>query len=465
MTALHACSRTRCISAGTTAARPLRRCLAGVGRDLDAWTQVLAPALRAACSSPAAGQPGRWSRSPKSMHVCIAASISSRWNGTSPNQTMSGRRRSCTRRAGQKLASCSGLAGGRTPAASCRAPRACGWPRAGALVQVVHVLRDQRQLVAAALQRAGCLGERDVRGVWFDLGELRASRLVEAPDQRRVREPRFGRRDVLGPVPLPESASVAERLHPGVGGDAGAGHHDDVSGHACSCSKRRVRGGIRAARVWSARSGVRKTAGAALPSSPWIASGARMATIRAVCVYCGSQDGRDASHAAAGARDGRRAGRPRHAAGLRRRHVGMMGADRRPSAGARRGGLRRHPEGPDARRGRARGLDRAARHRGHARAQGLDGGVERRVRHAARRPRHAGGDLRDVDLAAAALPRKPVGLLNVGGYYDGLLGWITRSPKATRARHTARCSTSTRTQADYSIGLRAKPRSESGRAA
>ena len=75
------------------------------------------------------------------------------------------------------------------------------------------------------------LGERRVRGVRPHRAELCAALLVEAPHEHRVARPRLGRRDVFGSVAFPQAAGVAERAHSGVGGDAGAGHDDQMHGH------------------------------------------------------------------------------------------------------------------------------------------------------------------------------------------------------------------------------------------
>src|SRR5262249_37062662 len=71
-------------------------------------------------------------------------------------------------------------------------------------------------------------GERAVRGVGLHAAELRAALLVEAPHRAAVARPRLGRRDVLGPVALPQPAMVAERAHAGIRRHAGAGQHDHV---------------------------------------------------------------------------------------------------------------------------------------------------------------------------------------------------------------------------------------------
>jgi len=102
---------------------------------------------------------------------------------------------------------------------------------AGAFVQVVDVLRDQREAVARGLEGVRERGERAVRGVGLDGAQLRAPLLIEAPHQPRIALPTVGRRDVLDAMAFPQAAGVAERAHAGVGADAGPGQHEHVVVH------------------------------------------------------------------------------------------------------------------------------------------------------------------------------------------------------------------------------------------
>ena len=74
---------------------------------------------------------------------------------------------------------------------------------ASALVQVVDVLRDQRQAMPTLLQTMRGFDQGQVRGVGVHLSKLRAPFLVEAPHQLRIARPRFGRRDIFGPLAFP----------------------------------------------------------------------------------------------------------------------------------------------------------------------------------------------------------------------------------------------------------------------
>ena len=159
-----------------------------------------------------------------------------------------------------------------------------------------------------------------------------------------------------------------------------------------------------------------------------------MATIRSVCVYCGSQDGRDASHAAAA----RAMGDALVDRGMRLvfggGHVGMMGqiADRVLARG-----------------GEAFGVIPKALMRAEVAHEGL---TELRVTQDMHERKALMAEWSD---AFVTLPgglgtleeifetwtwrqlryhEKPVGLLNVAGYYDGLLAWLDHAVAEGYAR-------------------------------
>jgi hypothetical protein len=114
-----------------------------------------------------------------------------------------------------------------TPGTVRIAVRRAGAPRSSthALVEVVDVLGDQEQLVADDLLEPA---EGDVSRVGVYAGERGAAGVVELVHHRRLSLEALGRGDVLDPVALPEPVGVAERRHPALGGDAGAGQHDDA---------------------------------------------------------------------------------------------------------------------------------------------------------------------------------------------------------------------------------------------
>jgi hypothetical protein len=98
--------------------------------------------------------------------------------------------------------------------------------RPGAIVQVVNILGDQQQLAGPLRVEPG---ERVVRGIGFDLGEVRAAFVVEAVDQLGVVRERLWRAHILDAMPLPQSAGAAKGGDAGFGGNACAGEDDDVA--------------------------------------------------------------------------------------------------------------------------------------------------------------------------------------------------------------------------------------------
>ena len=93
--------------------------------------------------------------------------------------------------------------------------------RAGALVKVVDVLRDEGQRPAGGLQHLLRSREGQVRGVGLHAADLLAAQLVEAPDELPIPLPGLGRRDLLEAMPLPEPAGVPVGVDAGVRRDPG----------------------------------------------------------------------------------------------------------------------------------------------------------------------------------------------------------------------------------------------------
>jgi len=103
--------------------------------------------------------------------------------------------------------------------------------RTGTPVQIVHILRhDQHIAMPLPFKR----GQRQMRGIGLYRGERRAAHVIEAPHQRRIAGKRFGRADILHPVPFPQAAGTAKSGDAGFGADSRAGQNHDVanSGHA-----------------------------------------------------------------------------------------------------------------------------------------------------------------------------------------------------------------------------------------
>jgi hypothetical protein len=96
---------------------------------------------------------------------------------------------------------------------------------AGALMQVVDILRDDQQL-ARPLRVQPC--ERMVCRVRFHFGQLGATLIVEVVHQHRIAGKRLRRADILDAVTFPEAVRSAKGGQPALGRDAGAGQHDDV---------------------------------------------------------------------------------------------------------------------------------------------------------------------------------------------------------------------------------------------
>ena len=97
---------------------------------------------------------------------------------------------------------------------------------AGALMQVVDVLRDHGDLASAASQA----GDRVVRGIGLGLQHLLATPQVPAPDQGRVRAKGLGRFQALRIVASPQAGQlIAERRDAAFSGDPRAGEYHDMA--------------------------------------------------------------------------------------------------------------------------------------------------------------------------------------------------------------------------------------------
>lgn len=99
-------------------------------------------------------------------------------------------------------------------------------PAAGALMQVIDVLRDHRDLASAASQA----DDGVVRGIGLGLQHLLASPQVPAPDQCWILAKGLCRFQALWIVACPQSGQViTERRDAAFSGDPRAGEHYDVA--------------------------------------------------------------------------------------------------------------------------------------------------------------------------------------------------------------------------------------------
>src|SRR4030095_7722371 len=99
---------------------------------------------------------------------------------------------------------------------------------AAAIVQVVDVLRHERERMTVRREGSREARERSVCGVRLDGAQLRAPFLVEAPHLGWVALPALGRGDVLDTMAFPQSARVAERAYSRIGADARAREHENM---------------------------------------------------------------------------------------------------------------------------------------------------------------------------------------------------------------------------------------------
>ena len=175
-------------------------------------------------------------------------------------------------------------------------------------------------------------------------------------------------------------------------------------------ARRTLRPGVLVRHLSAARVGLPLACCAALRPGPACLRGAgprnpvECVAMRRLCVFCGSSTGRRAIYADAARALGDVARAARHRPGLRRRLDRVDGRRRRCRARRRRIGDRRHPGRPLFGRDRPCRPDRAARGCEHARAEGHDDVARRRLRGAARRPRHLRGAAGGAHVAAARHP-------------------------------------------------------------
>lgn len=92
------------------------------------------------------------------------------------------------------------------------------------LMQVVHILRDEQQIAFPfAFKTRQCA----MRGVRFDLRQLRAAFVIETVDEFRVARQRLWRADILDMMPLPQAIRPAKGRKPALGGNSRACEDDN----------------------------------------------------------------------------------------------------------------------------------------------------------------------------------------------------------------------------------------------
>ncbi len=99
-------------------------------------------------------------------------------------------------------------------------------PRPGAFVQVVDVLRDEKQLARPVRIEPR---QSEVRGVGHHLAQPCPARVVKLVHERGVAGIGFGCRDILDPVAFPQAIGGTKGGEPALGGDAGTGEDDNVA--------------------------------------------------------------------------------------------------------------------------------------------------------------------------------------------------------------------------------------------
>ena len=104
------------------------------------------------------------------------------------------------------------------------------------LVEIVNVLRHQRQASAARRQRRFQPGERGVSGVGFRVQEVAPAQIIEFEHRVGIAREAFRRRELHRIEARPDALAllVAKRAKPALGRDPGASQNEDVIWHASS---------------------------------------------------------------------------------------------------------------------------------------------------------------------------------------------------------------------------------------
>ena len=146
-----------------------------------------------------------------------------------------------------------------------------------------------------------------------------------------------------------------------------------------------------------------------------------------VCVFCGSKKGKRSHYAEEAARLGRRLAGRGLRPGLRRWSDGADGRGGRFDSGGGRAGHRRDSTIHGHQGGGSSGTDPPARRRDHARTEGVDGGVVRRLRCASGRIRNFRGTAGDGHLGSARHSPQAGGPAQCRRYFDPLLEMFDRA--------------------------------------
>ncbi len=91
-------------------------------------------------------------------------------------------------------------------------------------MQVIDVLGDEQELARPFGLEAG---QRPMRGIGFDFGELRAPRIVKFMYERGVAREGLRRRDILDTMTFPQAVLAPKSRQSAFGGNACAGQNHD----------------------------------------------------------------------------------------------------------------------------------------------------------------------------------------------------------------------------------------------
>jgi hypothetical protein len=94
-------------------------------------------------------------------------------------------------------------------------------------VQIIDVLRDQRESDPKLSEPLFQVSESEVRWIWGRGGEELAALLIEAPDLLWITSPSLWSRDLSHSAPLPQASMATEGRMSAVCRDTGPGQDDD----------------------------------------------------------------------------------------------------------------------------------------------------------------------------------------------------------------------------------------------
>lgn len=92
-------------------------------------------------------------------------------------------------------------------------------------MQIVDILCHDQQLARPCpVERR----QRFMRGIGLDLRKFRPALIIEMMHQHRIARQRFGRADILDPMPLPQAVRATKSRKAAFGGNTCAGEDDNV---------------------------------------------------------------------------------------------------------------------------------------------------------------------------------------------------------------------------------------------